>query len=172
MKKNNTMGYDQTKKMLNIIRSLSKNGNINKKRLSEQTEPNDPSVNTAQKDDVLVINDVDVKLLYTDNADMVLSDQHKTSISTIIDSFRDQVSELTNFEPGLTITEKQIRLDGSIQDIDINFVLISGDESGLYINADMLQIDDDVLQVLGKLQKFELPFKEQMNVIIRDRFNN
>lgn len=167
------MGYDETKKMLNLMRKLNENTNNTKKTIREQIEQNaEQNPNEQQKDDITVINDVDVKLLSNDPADMQLSDEQKNAISGLIDSFREQVSQITNFEPGITINQTQIRLDGSIPDQDINFVLISGNESGLYINADMLKVNTETLIVLEKLSKFEQPFKDAMEPLIRDRNNN
>ena len=167
------MGYDDTKKMLNLMRKLNENVNGSKKTIREQIEQdtqNNP--NQQQKDDIAVINDVDVKILSNDPIDLEITDIHKNAISGLIDSFRDQVSQITNFEPGFTINQNQIRLDGSIPDQDINFVIISGDESGLYINADMLNVNAETLLILDKLSKFEKPFKDAMEPIIRDRNNN
>ena len=63
-------------------------------------------------------------------------------------------------------------MDGTIPNIDMGFVLISGDESGVYINSDMLKVDDEVLESLEKLSKFHLTFEDTMNPIIRQRSNN
>ncbi len=127
---------------------------------------------TDLKDDITVINDVDVKMLSTDNLDLKISDDQKNSISGLIDSFREQVSDLADLDPGITINMTQIRMDGTIPNIDMGFVLISGDESGVYINADMLKVDDEVLESLEKLSKFHLTFEDTMNPIIRQRSNN
>lgn len=167
------MGYDDTKKMLNLMRQLNENTVKSKKTIREQIEQNaEENPIKQQKDDITVINDVDVKMLSSDPADMELLDDHKNTISGIIDSFREQISQITNFEPGLTINQTQIRLDGSIPEQDVNFVIISGDESGLYINADMLKVDSETLLILQKLSKFEQPFKDAMEPILRDRNNN
>jgi hypothetical protein len=160
--------YDDTKRMLNKLRTL----NESKKsfKINEQFETQ--SSEEPQNNDIMVINDVDVKLLSSDQMDMKLSDEQKNMLSSVIDSFRDQVSQISEFEPGLTLSEKQIRLDGSIPDEDINFVLIAGEESGLYINADMLKLEQETINVLTKLFRFEQPFKDAVEPILRQRFNN
>jgi hypothetical protein len=163
MQNRKNIGYDETKKMLDTMRRLTesvKQGNILKE---EETD---------LKDDITVINDVDVKMLSTDNLDLKISDDQKNSISGLIDSFREQVSDLADLDPGITINMTQIRMDGTIPNIDMGFVLISGDESGVYINADMLKVDDEVLESLEKLSKFHLTFEDTMNPIIRQRSNN
>jgi hypothetical protein len=160
--------YDDTKRMLNKLRSL----NESKKsfRINEQFETQ--SSEEPQNDDLTVINDVDVKLLSGDQMDMKLSDEHKNMLSSLIDSFRDQVSQISELDPGLTLSERQIRLDGSIPDEDINFVLIAGEEAGLYINADMLKLEQETINVLTKLFRFEQPFKDAVEPILRQRMNN
>jgi hypothetical protein len=90
----------------------------------------------------------------------------------MIDSFREQVSQIADLTPGFTLSKTQVRLDGTLPDEDINFVLIAGEESGLYINADMLKLEENTLFVLDKLVKFELTFKDGIEPIIRQRQNN
>jgi hypothetical protein len=167
MQNRKNIGYDETKKMLDTMRRLTESrGSL--KTLKEEELP----TTSQTENEIDVINDVDVKILSTDNMDMKLSDDHKNTISGLIDSFREQVSELANLEPGLTINMNQIRLDGSISDIDLNFVMITGEESGFYVNADMLKMEDETLATIQKLLKFQLVFEDTLNPIIRQRNNN
>jgi hypothetical protein len=175
MQKRPTTSYDDTKKMLNTLRRL--NESISSKPLTEQMDPqsqedNSGDPNEQSKDAIEVINGVDVRIISTDENDLKLLDNQKNAISSLIDSFREQISELSKFEPGFTINENQIRLDGSIPDMDINFVLIAGNESGFYVNADMLKLTNENMIVLDKLVKFELTFKDSMEPLITDRSNN
>jgi hypothetical protein len=167
------INYDQTKKMLNTLRKLNENkrtfGNILKE--DNQETPTMGS-DTNIKDDITVINDVDVKILSSDEMDMKMSEEDKNSISGLIDNIKSQVSNLIDFEPGLTITREQIRLDGSITDQDINFVFIAGEENGIYINADMLKLETDVIDMITKLEKFNETFSTTMNEMITKRKNN
>ena len=175
-KKMKTDEYDVTKNMLKTIRTLTES-KVSSNIINEnQTEFQTPQVNTTndenQKNDIDVINDVDVKLLSSDQNDLKLTDQQKTAISELIDGFKQQVSQIVEFEPGMTLTREQIRLDGYLPDEDINFVFISGKESGVYINADMLKLEQDVATSLEKLAKFEITFKSAMDPIIQERTNN
>jgi hypothetical protein len=168
-------GYDDTKKMLNTLRKLNES-RMSSNTLREQLETQQSSVNPESTqndgDEIDVINDVDVKMVSTDSADLTLMDDQKTTISGLIDSFRNQVSQIAELKPGLTMNETQIRLDGSIGELDLNFVYIVGEESGVYINADMLLVDSEVLSQLDKLLKFESTFKTTMEPMLRDRKNN
>lgn len=176
MNNNKKMAYDEIKGMLNTMRHLSESS-LNKKRLieSEESETIEPVNNDAtqeQYDDIVVVNDVDVKLLSTDKLDIELKDEEKSNISQLIDSFRQEVYQIPNLSPGFTINENQIRLDGSIDENEINFVFVAGQNSGLYINSDMLKIDLETLQMLEKLMKFEQTFMTTIEPLVRTRTDN
>ena len=140
------------------------------KVLREQVETTQPEQN--MKDDVLVVNDVDVKMNSTDDADMKLMDEQKNEISGLIDNFRQQVSQIVDFEPGFSIFPDQIRLDGTLTDEGIKFVFIAGKESGVYVMADMLKLEQNVANILEKLAKFNEVFKSSIEPIISQRNNN
>lgn len=190
MQKKKTFNYDDTKKMLDKLRKLNESTKVSKiiEEVAGSTGPSQSQRNSTDtstisdtdtlppvedvKDDVLVINDVEVKLLSTDEADMELTDEQKTTISKTIDSFREQVTQIADFEPGFTVGVEQIRLDGYIPDADVSFVFIVGNENGLYLNADMLKVEMEVIDVINKLQKFEQQFQDSIEPLIRYRKNN
>lgn len=171
--------YDQTKKMLNTLRNLNESKS-SYRTLSEQVSPqttqepmgsenNEPK---QQESGFVVINDVEVKMLSSDEADMELSDEQKETISGLIDNFKQQVSQIVEFQPGMTINPNQIRLDGKLTDEDINFVFIAGEDSGTFINAEMLKLESNVGLMLEKLVKFEETYKTALESIIQSRNNN
>ena len=166
--------YDVTKSMLKTIRTLTESKTSN--RSINETEEFESSLSDEaskeQKNDVTVINNVDVKLLSTDQTDMELNDNQKTTISTLIDNFKQQVSQIAEFDPGITMNQDQIRMDGSLPDEDINFVFIAGVDSGVYINADMLKLEQNVATALEKLAKFNETFKTSLEPLINQRDNN
>lgn len=167
MQNKKNIGYDETKKMLNKLRTLNESY-IKSKSLMEQEETSSEETDN----NVDNVNGVDVKLISNDKMDLELTDTQKNDVSGLIDSFREQISQLAEFEPGFTFNENQIRLDGNIPNIDLSFVLIAGDEMGLYVNADMLKIEDETLEILDKLNKFLLTYEDALNPIIRERQNN
>lgn len=164
------IGYDETKKMLNTLRNL----NVNKtftRTIKEQEEVT-PEMSKNLKNDLTVINDVEVKLLSVDNLDMKLTDEQKISISNVIDNFRQQVTNLVDFEPGITVSMDQIRLDGMVNDLDFRFTLVAGKDSGLYIVCNMTEITTELIEMLTKLNKFYQVFVDAMNNLITQRKNN
>lgn len=169
--------YSITKKMLKTIRTLTES-QVTKNVLNEEEGKDiygDYSRAKAEqniKDDITVVNDVDVKLLSSDKNDMGLDDKDKETISNLIDNFRQQVSQIVDFQPGMTINMNQIRLDGVLTDDDLSFVLIAGEEVGVYINAEMLKLEQSTGQVLEKLVKFQETFVTSMEPLITQRSNN
>ena len=168
-------GYDDTKKMLNTLRKLNESktsNNVLREQQEVTSQTQEPQATQNQKSDFVVINDVEVKMLSTDEMDMELQEDQKNVISTLIDNFRQQVSQIVDFEPGMTINQNQIRLDGVLNDEDISFVFIAGEESGVYINADMLKLETQTGLMLEKLAKFEETFKTAVEPLITKRNNN
>jgi hypothetical protein len=168
-------GYDDTKKMLNTIRKLNESKtsmNVLREQQEVTQQTQEPEQTQTQKNDFIVINDVEVNMLSTDETDMQLMEDQKQAISAIIDNFRQQVSQIVDFEPGMTINQNQIRLDGVLTDDDVSFVFIAGEENGVYINADMLKLTTETGTALEKLAKFEETFKTAMEPLITKRNNN
>ena len=176
MQKKTKNEYDVTRNMLKTIRTLTESKS-HKNTINEQEQPNVSDANTdgsneEVKDNVTVINDVDVKILSSDDRDLELKEDQKNSISKLIDAFKTQVSQLVDFKPGITINQTQIRMDGTLSETSISFVFIAGDEAGVYINADMLKLEQNVANDLTKLSKFGDTFKTELDPIITQRKTN
>lgn len=170
--------YDETKRMLNVLRNYAP---VKKNSLNEQYETETALTDTDDEEyhsdreaesNVDNINDVDVNLVSSDSVDLELTDQQRQEIANLIDSFREQVSQTANLEPGFTFTSGQGRLDGVIQEFNLKFVFISGQESGIYLNAEMLKLDNEVYMLIEKLGKFQEQFVAAMDSILRARQNN
>lgn len=120
----------------------------------------------------LVLNDnVEVKLHSSDQEDLQLSDEEKNGLNQLIQNFKSQVSELATFEEGFNIYVNSVRLDGNIQD-DLGFVLIAGEDRGLYLNTNMLKIEDETAEIISKLNKFQHTFEDVANNMINTRKTN
>lgn len=169
--------YDQTKRMLNVLRNLNESKSSSKTLKESTFNSTDPSEFTSNKEqmssqnsdrDITNINDMDVKILNKGE----LTEEQKNAISQIVDNFREQVSQIVEFDPGMTISENQIRMDGNLTDEDVKFTYIAGQEEGLYINAEMLKIEQEIVDVISKLSKFEITFKTSVEPMITSRNND
>jgi hypothetical protein len=177
MKIQKSSEYDQIKGMLNTLRNLNESKRKNFNILIEQEDPSPSTSDTEvdvnstkeQYDNIEVINDVEIKLLSTDEEDIELRPDEKDILSQLIDSFRQEVSQISELEPGFTISEKQVRLDGNASEMDINFTFIAGEDMGLYVTSEMALLDDKVLDFLNKLSKFNITFTTSVEPLIRER---
>jgi hypothetical protein len=156
--KQNT-GYDAIKKMLNTLRTISENTTASKTL-------NEEKINT-----LVIGNNVEVKVHSDDQQDLKIGDEEKNSLNQLIENFKTQVYELATFEEGFNIYQNSVRLDGSI-DNDLTFVFIAGQDRGLYINANMLKLDNEMAQIIDKLSKFQHTFEDVMNELIETRKYN
>ncbi len=143
------------------MRSLNEN-TLSKATLKEEDE----KVNN------LVLNDnVEIKVHSNDQEDLNISDEEKNSLNQLIQNFKTQVSELATFEEGFNIYTNSVRLDGSIGE-DLGFVFIAGEDRGVYINSDMLMLNDEISATIEKLNKFQHTFEDVVNEMMNSRKNN
>ena len=156
------MDYDKTKKMLNTLRNLNES-TLKKKSLNEQEEEKE------MKDTVTVVNGVEVRMIASTNEDLELDEQQKKVIGDVISNFGTQVSDLGDLRPGITIQSNQIRLDGKLPDVELDFVIIAGQNKGTYLNTAMLKVSYDLIESIQKLVKFEDVFADSMNDLISER---
>lgn len=141
--------------------------NLNENTLSKATlKEEDEKVNN------LVLNDnVEIKVHSNDQEDLNISDEEKNSLNQLIQNFKTQVSELATFEEGFNIYTNSVRLDGSIGE-DLGFVFIAGEDRGVYINSDMLMLNDEISATIEKLNKFQHTFEDVVNEMMNSRKNN
>lgn len=154
--------------MRNLSESTSKRNIIKE----EENALQDVEATQDQKTDYIVVNDVEVKLHSSDQADLEISEEEKSGLSQLIDNFRTQVTEIAEFEEGFNIYPQSIRLDGSIPDMDVSFVYIAGDERGVYINANMLELNQESVDMINKLDKFQQTYEDVVNQMIVTRKTN
>jgi hypothetical protein len=170
--------YDADKKMLNTLRALNEAKSPSLSRiLREDLNVNQQPIDntTADDSDFNVVDDVQVKIISSDKLDFQLTNEEKGKLSQLISNFKQQVDDLAELDPGFNIdvTQSEFRLDGKIPDQDITFVMTAGNaNTGVYVNADMLKLTDDVLLTLSKLNKFQHGFSDAASNFITSRKNN
>jgi len=173
--------YDETKKMLNTIRKFQASTKPHYGVIEEQapplpaTDPNtdiisEPSQGQSGEEgsDFAVINDVEVVIHSEDPEDLDLNDEEKGKISQLIDDFRVEVVETVEFDK-LHVYETSAKLDGKIGEVGLAFTLSTGDDTGLYINGQMLKIDENSLNVIRKLGQYHLKFSSTINDLLVTR---
>lgn len=140
--------------------------------LNENTASKATLKEEEEKVNNLVLNNnVEIKVHSSDQEDLKISDEEKNALNQLIENFKTQVSEIAMFEEGFNIYTNSIRLDGSISE-DLGFVFIAGEDRGVYINSDMLMLNDEITTTIAKLNKFQHTFEDVVNEMMNTRKTN
>ena len=100
--------------------------------------------------------------------DLELTTDEKTSFQETMDEFVAEVSDLVEFN-NLNLYNKNVEWSGRIIDFDVDFFMSIGEENGIYINGEMLKIDDKFIEVLNKLRAFYEKFKSKWALVLASR---
>jgi len=101
-------------------------------------------------------------------SDTELTSEEKTVFQETMDEFVSEVSDLTNFGP-LQIYSNNVEWSGKIVDFDMTFKFRIGESNGLYITGDTLQVDDNFLNTITKLQNYYEKFKSKWAKVMASR---
>jgi hypothetical protein len=82
-----------------------------------------------------------------------------------MDDFVEDVSNLTEFGK-LNVYENSVEWSGKIMDADIEFFYTIGEETGVYINGDMIKLDEKLVELINKLTTFYEKFKTKWAKVI------
>jgi len=103
-----------------------------------------------------------------DKTDLDITTDDKLAFQETMDEFVDEVSDLVDFNT-LNVFPNNVEWSGKIIDENINFTLTIGESSGIYIQGDMIKVDEDFLEVINKLQQFYQKFKSRWGKVIATR---
>jgi hypothetical protein len=97
-----------------------------------------------------------------------ITGDEKVAFQETMDEFVQEVSDLADFDV-LNVYPNNVDWSGKIIDQDLDFTLTIGENSGIYINGDMLKVDEDFLDLISKLQKFYQKFKSKWGAVLSNR---
>ena len=103
-----------------------------------------------------------------DRGDLDITSDEKIAFQETMDEFVEEVSDLADFNT-LNVYENNVDWSGKIIDQDIEFTFTIGENSGIYINGDMIQVDEDFLNMINKLQQFYQKFKSKWGKVLANR---
>ena len=105
--------------------------------------------------------------------DLELTTDEKIAFQETMDEFVGEVSDLVDFNK-LNVYLKNVEWSGKIIDYDVDFFFSIGEENGVYINSEMVKIDDKFLDFLGKIKTYYEKFKSKWSKVLanRKRTNN
>ena len=103
-----------------------------------------------------------------DRSNLDITSDDKIAFQETMDEFVEEVSDLVDFNT-LNVYTNNVDWSGTIIDQDIDFTFTIGEDSGIYINGEMMKVDDDFLNIINKLQQFYQKFKSKWGKVLASR---
>lgn len=103
-----------------------------------------------------------------DQTELELTTDEKIAFQETMDEFVNEVSDLAEFNK-LNVYGNNVEWSGKIIDFDVDFTISIGEENGLYLNGDMIKIDDKFLDLINKLKAYFEKFKSKWAKILSSR---
>jgi len=95
-----------------------------------------------------------------DQTDLELTTDEKIAFQETMDEFVSGVSDMADFNK-LNVYTNNVEWSGTLIEFDIEFFFSIGEENGVYINGEMLKVDDEFLNLIGKLKTYYEKFKSK-----------
>jgi hypothetical protein len=95
-----------------------------------------------------------------DRSQLDITTDDKVAFQETMDEFVEEVSDLAEFNT-LNVYENNVEWSGKLIDEDLEFIFTIGEDSGIYINGQMIKVDQEFLATLNKLQQYYQKFKSK-----------
>lgn len=103
-----------------------------------------------------------------DRSDLDITTDEKIAFQETMDEFVEEVSDLVDFNT-LNVYQNNVEWSGKVIDEDLEFIFTIGEDSGIYINGQMVKVDQDFLSMINKLQQFYQKFKSKWGKVLASR---
>ena len=100
-----------------------------------------------------------------DKKDLELTTDEKTAFQETMDEFVDEVSDLSDFGV-LNLYPNEVQWSGKVIDMDIEFFYSIGENNVVYLNGDMIKLDEKLTELVTKLTSFYDKFKSKWAKVI------
>jgi hypothetical protein len=168
--------YDELKTLLKRARMLTEQAGANNMAKSienniESDESSDEIDNDEVKKDKSKTYRISGGLLTLhgkDKSDLELTTDEKTSYQETMDEFVTDVSDLSDFGV-LNVYSNEVQWSGKVIDFDLEFFFSIGENNGVYVNGDMIKLDDKLTELVTKLTTFYEKFKTKWAKVISVR---
>lgn len=182
--------YDEIKRLLENSRSMLGKSKLDETRetliqkgiIQEAVIPNDPT-NIEKDIEVNIDNETEpqkdktqayrvsggiLKMHGKDQKELELTTDEKVAFQETMDEFVEQVSDLSDFGV-LNVYPNNVDWSGKVIDFDLEFFFSIGETNGVYINGDMIKLDERLTELIGKLTSYYEKFKTKWAKVISTR---
>lgn len=187
--------YDEMKNLLKASREMLGKGDLNESRkslikaglINEQEEvvtdltdePVNVDVDSEEEIDIETTPDEDKSQSYRvsggivtlhgkDKQELELSSEEKMAFQETMDDFVEQVSDLSDFGT-LHIYPNNVEWSGKVIDFDLEFFYSIGENNGVYVNGDMIKLDESLVELINKLTSYYEQFKSKWAKVLASR---
>jgi len=170
--------YDEIKSLLKKTRMLLEQPETinlaksieNKIEDTESNKENESDTDSVKKDKTKTyrISGGLLSLHGKDKKDIELTSDEKQSFQETMDEFVNDVSDLTEYGV-LNVYTNEVQWSGLIIDMDVEFFFSVGEKNGVYINGDMIKLDDKLVELTNKLTSYYDKFKAKWAKVIATR---
>ena len=160
--------YDEIKKLLKKSRMLQEaSGPINLDK-DVETEIQMDTQPQEDKEKSYRISGGELTLHGKAQKDLQLSTDEKNAFQETMDEFVEEVSDLSDFGR-LNMYPNNVEWSGKVIDFDIEFYYTIGEKNGVYINGNMIKLDQDLIELINKLTSYYEKFKSKWARILSQR---
>lgn len=103
-----------------------------------------------------------------EQTELELTTDEKIAFQETMDEFVTEVSDLVDFNK-LNVYPNNVEWSGKIIDFDVEFSFSIGEENGIYIDGDMIKMDDEFIDFVTKLKAYYEKFKSRWATILSSR---
>jgi len=103
-----------------------------------------------------------------DKQELELSSEEKMAFQETMDDFVEQVSDLSDFGT-LHIYPNNVEWSGKVIDFDLEFFYSIGENNGVYVNGDMIKLDESLVELINKLTSYYEQFKSKWAKVLASR---
>jgi len=103
-----------------------------------------------------------------DEDKLQLTTDDKTAFQETMDDFLTDVAKITDFNK-LNVYENNVEWSGKITEMNVDFCMSIGENNGVYINGDMIKLDEEFTNMVTALKVFYEKFKSKWSKVITDR---
>lgn len=100
--------------------------------------------------------------------DLDITTDDKVAFQETMDEFVEEVSDLVDFNV-LNVYQNNVEWSGKLIDEDLEFIFTIGEDSGIYINGQMVKVDKEFLDLINKLQQYYQKFKSKWGKVLASR---
>jgi hypothetical protein len=182
--------YDEIKKLLENSRNMLGKSKLDETReilqqkgiIQEAIIPNDPTnidrdietdidnetEPTEDKTQAYRVSGGIMKMHGKDQKELELTTDEKVAFQETMDDFVEQVSDLSDFGV-LNVYPNNVDWSGKVIDFDLEFYFTIGENSGVYVNGDMIKLDGELIGLINNLTKFYESFKSKWAKVLASR---